>query len=370
MPEYSELDIQTEITNAFFPKAHFVISKNRLDFAVSDKHGNPIYWAESKKGAGVVSKWAMLAQLILTIKPRLDAGEIPPAFIGCFDAREITFVEFYNIQDILTTNDFNWSERPSNPSQRSADKVKSILDGREFTFDWCENKLEALEFVKNNLHTKGLFDEQSLIQYIQITKNNFVQIFNRWRNEVLPTIAIPADFYKSGIIDGDFFLADVMSANNKTISKKLKVLLNKDQYEVNIKADLFNRINFRDGGRAHKKFWGYYIRPPKEEYQEYIIQRRDLLVPSGIRERKGAFFTPQVWVQKSQEYLAAAFGENWQDEYYVWDCCAGTGNLLEGLSNPEHIWASTLDEPDVRVMKENPRLLDSHVFQFDFLNDS
>jgi type I restriction-modification system DNA methylase subunit len=49
------------------------------------------------------------------------------------------------------------------------------------------------------------------------------------------------------------------------------------------------------------------------------------------RERKGAFYTPQIWVEKSQEYLAKVFGENWQDEYYIWDCCCGTGNLLAGL---------------------------------------
>ena len=365
----SEEDIKTEITNAFFPKTHFVIEKNRLDFVVKDRQDNDLLWAESKKGAGRVSKWAMLAQLILTIKPRLDKGEIPPTFVGCFDADEITFVEFFNIQEILATNDFNWNERPSSVSQKSIDKVQSILDGKEFTFNWRDNPTDAKEFVKNNLHPRGLFGDQSLIAFVQITKNNFVQIFNRWSKDVLPSIMFPQQLRDAGIIDGDFFLADLLSDKNKTISKKLKVLLNKDQYEINISADLFNRINFRDNGKAHKKFWAYYVRPPKEEYRDYIASRRDLLVPSGIRERKGAYFTPQIWVQKSQEYIAQAFGNDWQDEYYVWDCCAGTGNLLEGLSNPERIWASTLDEPDVRVMKDNKRLLESHVFQFDFLND-
>jgi hypothetical protein len=63
-----------------------------------------------------------------------------------------------------------------------------------------------------------------------------------------------------------------------------------------------------------------------------------------------------------------------QDEYYVWDCAAGTGNLLVGLTNKYNLWASTLDRQDVDVMKDRIKnganLLDSHVFQFDFLNDS
>jgi hypothetical protein len=133
-------------------------------------------------------------------------------------------------------------------------------------------------------------------------------------------------------------------------------------------------VFFKDNGLSHRHFWEIYIRPPKEEYWDYIVDRRDLLVPQDIRERKGSFFTPQIWVQKSQEYLTKAFGENWQDEYYVWDCAAGTGNLLVGLTNKYNLWASTLDRQDVDVMKDRIKngahLLDNHVFQFDFLNDS
>jgi hypothetical protein len=98
-----------------------------------------------------------------------------------------------------------------------------------------------------------------------------------------------------------------------------------------------------------------------------------LLVPQDIRERKGSFYTPRIWVELSQKYLADVFGKDWQDEYYVWDCAAGTGNLLAGLTNKYNIWASTLDKADVDVMKDRiqngANLLESHVFFFFFLND-
>lgn len=106
---------------------------------------------------------------------------------------------------------------------------------------------------------------------------------------------------------------------------------------------------------------------------DYIVERRDLLVPHDIRERKGSFFTPQIWVELSQIYLTYVLGENWQDEYYVWDCAAGTGNLLAGLTNKYNILASTIDQQDVNIMKDRIKnganLLEDHVFQFDFLND-
>lgn len=95
-------------------------------------------------------------------------------------------------------------------------------------------------------------------------------------------------------------------------------------------------------------------------------------------ERKGAFFTPHIWAQKAQDYLAQSLGENWQDEYYIWDCAAGTGNLLLGAKNPARVFASTLDLSDVLIMQELRKiaddsrrlpLLEGHIFQFDFLND-
>jgi hypothetical protein len=160
--------------------------------------------------------------------------------------------------------------------------------------------------------------------------------------------------------------------------QNLPVVLHTDHYRIKVKVEgkrkrLINEIFFRDNGKAHKDFWARYKRPPKEEFHGYMQDRHDLLVPQEIRERKGSFFTPQIWVEKAQEYLAKVFGENWQDEYYVWDCAAGTGNLLLGLVNPYRIWASTIDQSDIDIIHtsiSNGRnnLLESHVFQFDFLN--
>ena len=73
--------------------------------------------------------------------------------------------------------------------------------------------------------------------------------------------------------------------------------------------------------------------------------------------------------------MASAFGDNWQDEYYIWDCAAGTGNLLAGLTNKYNLWASDIEQGNVETMQslididDNLNLLSSHVFQFDFLND-
>ncbi len=99
-----------------------------------------------------------------------------------------------------------------------------------------------------------------------------------------------------------------------------------------------------------------------------------MLVPSDVRERKGAYFTPKIWVEKSQEYLAKALGQDYQEDYIIWDCAGGTGNLLQGLLNKANLYLSTLDHNDVAIVKDlaaknHLKLLENHVFQFDFLND-
>jgi ubiquinone/menaquinone biosynthesis C-methylase UbiE len=68
------------------------------------------------------------------------------------------------------------------------------------------------------------------------------------------------------------------------------------------------------------------------------------LAPQNIHEVKGSFFTPKLWADKSKEYLEKVFGADWQKEYYVWDCAAGTGNLLAGLRNRYNVWASDINQ--------------------------
>ena len=88
------------------------------------------------------------------------------------------------------------------------------------------------------------------------------------------------------------------------------------------------------------------------------------------RIRTGSFFTPSIWVKKSQQYILKTLGKNWQKDYYVWDCASGTGNLLEGLDNYKKVFASTLEAEEVETIRERFDIPKNNAFQFDFLNDS
>ena len=337
-------------------------------------------WAEAKKG----NKHDFIesfVQLILTIgKGRIYDKHLPPAFLGEFDAEQIAFLPYHKIMDVFSQNDFNWNVTPSNHNTKEFkqlyEMVKNTLEEESFIFKFGKDDKEIEDFIKNNFGKTGV---ENNLSKTQIDKNNFVNIYSKWLISVKNSISVDWDMAKkNGIIDADFYLADLLSENNLTLIKKLFVILKTDHYELDRKIDDMGLItskqsHFYDNQKAHKEFWKRYHRPPKTEYWDYIINRRDLLVPQDIRERKGSFFTPQIWVEKSQDYIAEVLGESWQEEYYIWDLAAGTGNLLAGLVNKYNIFASTIDQADVDIMLERvdngANLLKSHIFKFDFLND-
>jgi hypothetical protein len=355
-----------------------------VDFCVAMHHTESelfeqesLLWAEAKKGSA--DSYTSIVQLILTIgKARSFDKHLPPPFLGAFDGEKIAFIPYADIHEVFYQNDFNWNVTPSNHESKEFQsllaKVTATIEQKALLYYFERDGKELERFIKDNFQV-GKFG----VTKIKIDKNNFMVVYNKWLQSVKPTVAVNWDIAKkSGIIDGDFYLADLLSQDNKSLKDKLFVLLKNDFYELDRQVDAagfssIKTIQFNDKQVAHTQFWNKHERPPKREYWDYIVERRDLLVPQDVRERKGSYFTPQVWVELSQRYITDVLGEDWQDEYFVWDCAAGTGNLLFGLTNKYNVWASTLDTQDVEVMrdriKNGANLLENHIFQFDFLND-
>ena len=392
-----EEELKNKVAKDWFQRYDTTQIVGKIDFCVSVPVGNgpqlfeteSLLWAEAKKGTKQ-DIWESFVQLILTIgKARTFDRHLPPAFLGAFDAEKIAFVPYNTVLDVFYQNDFNWNVTPSDHQtkefQQLYELVSDTLHSGAVKYRFDEDEKELRHFIRNNFIVG-----KSRQTKVRINKNNFTAIYQKWCQQVRPTIAVNWELVsKSGIIDADFYLADILSEHNLTLREKLYVLLRADHYElarhIDTQTGLFSSSSapFTDKQKAHHEFWQRYNRPPKREYWDYIVERRDLLVSQDVRERQGSYFTPQQWVELSQQYLAMELGEDWQDEYYIWDCAAGTGNLLAGLTNKYNIWASTLDKADVDVMHDRIKrmndnssngqganLLESHVFQFDFLNDS
>ena len=381
-----EEELKNKTAIRYFKKFDCTDIIKRIDFTVkvSGKiNSEYLLWAEAKQSPTDIYK--MLAQLIVTIKQ--DAYNLlPPKFIGCFDSEKIAFVEYNAVLPVYALNDFNWSQTPSNVDEKTIATIKKTVNKDNILkFYFGKDDDEIHNFIEQNFVEGG-----SLLSTL-IDKNNFIFVYQKWREMVMPSINADWEKLKKNynIYDRDFFLSELNIDDNDTTdisddkvaypdffisfnstASKCYQLTRKDNFGLEVTYS----FGYKNGGfEKYADFWKRYKRPPKNVYWNYIISRLDLLVPQDVRERKGAYYTPQIWVELSQKYLANTFGVNWQDEYYIWDCCAGTGNLLNGLANKYKIFASTLDQQDVEVMRDRIRnganLLESHIFQFDFLND-
>lgn len=390
MPTYGNIqeeELKNKVAHDYFADYDSTQIIGKIDFCIAVPQDGAesfetesLLWAEAKAGTKK-DIYESFVQLILTIgKARTFDSYLPPAFLGAFDAEKIAFLPYTNIIDVFYQNDFNWNVTPSDHETKEFKQlhgqVKAGIERDVLLYRFGTDDNELHKFIRSNF-----IAGKSRLSKIRINKNNFTHIYLKWVKEVKPTIAVDWEMARrEGLIDADFYLADILSEHNISLREKLFVLLRNDRYVYNIQRKatgslVFETVEFNDNQVAHAQFWNRYNRPPRREYWDYIVERRDLLVPQDIRERKGSYFTPRQWVELSQQYLADELGEDWQDEYYVWDCAAGTGNLLAGLTNKYNVWASTLDAQDVKAMHDlinnnSLNLLEKHVFQFDFLNDS
>ncbi len=381
----NEEPLKNQIKAEFFKDKKFLYSGDKIDFMLSYKHSNatlPVLWGEAKRGDFDDLDKAF-TQLLLTIgKHKLYTHHTPP-YLCTFNAFRMEFIAFDDtITSFFYKSDIDFSITPSNHNtegfKHALDAFKAMCKPHnKLVFDFKTQSQECKEFIKNHLNSSHLLSK------IQIDKNNFFTIYQKWLEIVKPTIKIDWELAKAEeILDADYYLADLLSDGDKTIIEKLRTILRSSHYELKWGSNALNKlglegitkVGFTDNQQAHQEFWSVYERPPQLEFQDSILERRDLLVPSDVRERKGAYFTPKIWVEKSQEYLAKALGQDYQEDYIIWDCAGGTGNLLRGLWNKANLYLSTLDHNDVAIVKDlaaknHLKLLENQIFQFDFLND-
>ncbi len=93
----------------------------------------------------------------------------------------------------------------------------------------------------------------------------------------------------------------------------------------------------------------------------------DRLIEDKERRSKGQFYTPKLFADYAHELISNTLGDNWKDEYVVWDNCCGTKNLTRDYRFKE-LYCSTLENAELEISSRyNPEAVS---FQFDFLNDT
>lgn len=322
--------------------------KNLIDIQTKE------VWFEAKD-SGKHSTYAMFTQLLHYVQDALNKGEHVPPFLAVIDTQKAAIMKSEDVLPFLEKKTIKWGKSASQYTQEALDAISAHIGTHFVSFKIETHEDEFISTVKNAI-LKG-----DIIR-TPITPDNLKQVFDKWVAMIGREI--------SGVAEEDYallFFADIMhDGTNSTHDNLTAALMHKNNAPVFLLNGKVYELSNKEG---YRQFWTIYHKPPKAEYRNYLLERRDSLIPIDERSFKGAYYTPLAVVDKAYDKLTETLGKNWQKDYLVWDMCCGVGNLEVKHSNPRNIFMSTLDNEDVDVMKATKTCVAAERFQYDYLND-
>lgn len=343
----SEEDVKDAYIKALRLKSY---QKNLIDIQTKE------VWFEAKVGCKV-STYAMFTQLCFYVAQALKEGEEIPPFLCVIDSVKAAVMETKTVYSLLNDKSvkIKWGKSASDVTQEALEVVSQYIGTHFVSFRIETQEKEFIDTVQKAIATGEIIRTQ-------ITPDNLKQVFDRWVEMIGREI--------KGIEPENYcllFFADIMSDGTVSTHENLPAeLLHRNNRPTFLLDGKLYELGNYDG---YRKFWAIYNRPPEAEYRNYLLERRDSLIPTDERSFKGAYFTPLHVVEKAYELLNRTLGKNWQRDYIVWDMCCGVGNLETKHSNHRNIFMSTLDQADVDVMKAAKTCRAATRFQYDYLND-
>ncbi|MDD3017875.1 MAG: hypothetical protein PHE74_05760 [Comamonas sp.] len=271
------------------------------------------------------------------------------------DTEKAAIMKTADVLPFLAKKTVKWGKSASQYTQEALDTISAHIGTHFVSFKISTHEDEFVATVKAAIRSGDIIRTQ-------ITPDNLKQVFDKWVAMIGREIA--------GVAEEDYallFFADIMHDGTVSTHANLPAeLLHKNGAPVFSLGGKMYELGNKEG---YRQFWAIYHKPPKSEYRNYLLERRDNLIPVDERSFKGAYYTPLHVVDKAYDKLTETLGKNWQREYIVWDMCCGVGNLEVKHSNPRNIYMSTLDQADIDVMRATKTCVAAQRFQYDYLND-
>lgn len=302
----------------------------------------------------------ILAQVIYYLKRFELEGEHLPDAVVVADQDEIISISADLLYPYLE-GEYDWSIAPSSAGAKSTKLVEDLkkdnIAKKVYIHDLSNpDNFNASDFLED-LDSKARLSETVKIT---ATVDNLVKVFTNFSTDVFTSA--PGLFDK--VITGDrkrveVFLRSLQDDDEVYIHPKKKKLIvdDKEIFGVNVQA-------YEQFWQQHKQGRDNYTR--KE--LALIDSCADLIIDEKQRRMKGDFYTPPLWVDKAHEVIESCIGEDWKDEYVVWDMAAGMRNLTRDYRFGDgNLYTSTLFQEDIDLSKAYNK--EGCHFQYDFLND-
>ena len=340
----SEEDVKDAYIKALGLKGY---SKNLIDIQTKE------IWFEAKD-TSKNSTYAMFTQLMHYVQDALNKGDYVPPFLCVIDTKKAAIMKSEDVLPFLAKKTIKWGKSASSYTPEALDAISAHIGTYFVSFKIETHEEEFISTLKNAIKNGDIIRTQ-------ITPDNLKQVFDKWVTMIGREI--------KDVAEEDYvllFFADIMHDGlSATHDHLTAALMHKNGAPVFSLGGQIYELGNKEG---YRQFWAIYHKPPKSEYRDYLLERRDSLIPLDERSFKGAYYTPLAVVDKAYDKLTETLGNNWQKEYIVWDMCCGVGNLEVKHSNPRNIYMSTLDQADVDVMKATKTCVAAQRFQYDYLN--
>ena len=318
--------------------------KNKLRMIIEQKHGYNF--------TSIVERAKVVAQVIRYIKTIHDEDpKIMPKVAVIGDENECFVLPVKDIINYISVKEYNWSLSPSSMHQ---DKV--LVD--DLTDD---NLIKQL--------------------YIYKPQNEFGEIVNKIK-DINKGVSVPRTLTEKNIDRVYKYFTDKITLKrlgkeispNDSVNLFAHIMLHPNSVMLNnhtkqLFTGMFKEPLSVSNVESYNSFITEFSRTYTPKQKHIFTAILDRLIEDTTRRKQGEFFTPTIWVNKSYEYIASVYGDDWKEEYVVWDCAWGTGNLTRDYKFKE-LYVSTLNQSDIDTANQMGYNPEATKFQFDFLNDS
>lgn len=258
---------------------------------------------------------------------------------GCFVLHTNSLIKYLDYP-------LDWNIAPSNAGEKYPDLVLEITQNEEinpFVFSIDDSfdfkcVIEKIYDLCNNVK-----------RYIHITEHTIVKVFEDFRDRI--------NIGKAKISVNELvscFIGCITNDDSYFLHPKKKNILVTPNGNIPVNSDKL------------ESFFSYYSREYTTSEKRKFTEVADRLIEDTTRRKQGAFYTPQRFIDYAHSMITRHLGDDWKEEYVVYDCCAGTLNLTRDYHFKE-LYCSTLLQSELDMGKKyNP---EAKKWQMDFLND-
>jgi hypothetical protein len=273
---------------------------------------------------------------------RYHGGDQLPAKVIIADKNEASICTVVDLQPSFEM-DIDWDAAASQPDISLVTALIPVAAGLQVYK--LTSLAEAQQFKSALESQDGVAPKRIVTQY------NFEAAFEEWKD------CIGKNFRhdeRSWVFMADLNKADGQYDNT---TGKLNVVLNSKVVSAHVPRQEYHR------------FWGIWHRPPTMAVLQLMLNHADRLQIVDKRRILGQFYTALPIANMALGHLAQILGQDFADKYWIWDPCAGTGNLTYYMPRYDRCFVSTVEQDEVDYIQEYGLAPGAQVFQYDYCND-